>query len=61
MPAAKNTWRVPDDVPFVTYEPADRTALTVGAHVLVNGTRVADGAVTVGSVAIGKNGLVPPM
>ena len=52
---------VPDDVPFVTYEPADRTALTVGAHVLVNGTRVADGAVTVGSVAIGKNGLVPPM
>ena len=52
---------VPDDVPFVTNEPADRTALTVGAHVLVNGTRAADGTVTGTSVAIGKNGLVPPM
>ncbi len=52
---------VPDDVPFVTYEAADRTALTVGAHVLVNGTRAADGAVTATNVSIGKNGLVPPM
>ena len=52
---------VPDDVPFVTYMPADRTALTVGAHVIVNGTRAADGAVTGVSVSIGKDGLVPPM
>ena len=29
---------VPDDVPIVTYEPADRAALTAGAHVLINGT-----------------------
>ncbi len=52
---------VPDDVPIVTYEPTDRTALTPGANVLINGTRAPDGAVTAGSVAIGKNGLVPPM
>jgi hypothetical protein len=52
---------VPDDVPVVTYEPADRTALTVGANVLINGSRAADGTVTAASVSVGKNGLVPPM
>jgi hypothetical protein len=52
---------VPDDVPVVTYELADRTALTVGVNVLINGTRAADGTVTAASVSVGKNGLVPPM
>ena len=52
---------IPDDVPIVTYEPADRSALTPGANVLVNGTRAADGTVTATSVSVGKNGLVPPM
>jgi hypothetical protein len=52
---------VPDDVPIVTYEPADRAALTPGANVLINGTRAPDGSVTAASVAVGKNGLVPPM
>jgi uncharacterized protein Veg len=52
---------VPNDVPIVTYEPADRAALTVGANVLINGTRAADGTVTATSVSVGKNGLVPPM
>jgi hypothetical protein len=52
---------VPDDVPVVTYEPTDRAALTVGANVLINGTRAADGTVTAASVSVGKNGLVPPM
>jgi hypothetical protein len=52
---------VPDDVPIVTYEPADRAALTPGANVLINGTRAADGTVTAGSVSVGKDGLVPPM
>jgi hypothetical protein len=52
---------VPDDVPIVTYEPANREALTVGANVLINGSRAADGTVTANSVAVGKNGLVPPM
>src|SRR3984885_2722272 len=52
---------VPDDVPIVTYEPANREALTVGSNVLINGTRAADGTVTVTSVSVGKNGLIPPM
>lgn len=52
---------VPDDVPVVTYEPADRTASTAGAHVLVNAVRAADGSVVANSVSVGKNGLVPPM
>ncbi len=52
---------VPDDVPIVTYEPTDRSALTSGANVLVNGTRAADSVVTAGSVSVGKNNLVPPM
>jgi hypothetical protein len=52
---------VPDDVPIVTYEPADRSALTTGANVLINGSRAADGTVTASSISVGKNGLVPPM
>lgn len=52
---------VPDDVPFVSYAPADRSALTPGANVIVNGTRAADGTVTAVSVSVGQNGLVPPM
>ncbi len=52
---------IPDDVPFVSYAPADRTALTVGANVIASGTRAADGSVTVNSVNVGKDGLVPPM
>jgi hypothetical protein len=52
---------VPANVPVVTYEPADLSALTPGANVLVNGTHTADGSVVATSVSIGKNGLVPPM
>jgi uncharacterized protein Veg len=52
---------VPNDVPIVTYEPADRTALTTGANVIINGTRATDGTVTAASVSVGKDGLVPPM
>ena len=52
---------VPDNVPFVSYAPADRSALTPGANVIVSGTRAADGVVTATSVSVGKDGLVPPM
>ena len=52
---------VPDNVPIVTYEPADRSALTPGANVLVNGMRKTDGTVVASSVSVGKDGLVPPM
>ena len=52
---------VPDDVPIVTYEPANRSALTPGAHVIINGLRAPDGTLTAASVTVGKDGLVPPM
>ena len=52
---------VPDNVPVVTYSPADRAALKPGANILVNGMRAADGTVTAISISVGKNGLVPPM
>ncbi len=52
---------VPDGVPFVSYAPADRSALTPGANVLVTATRASDGTVTAHAVLVGQNGLVPPM
>jgi hypothetical protein len=52
---------VPDGVPFVSYAPADRSALTPGANVLIFARRAPDGTVTANTVLVGKNGLVPPM
>ena len=52
---------IPDDVPIVTFDPSDRTALKPGAKVVVNGQRAADGSLTVASVSVGKDGLAPPM
>ncbi|CAO3440450.1 hypothetical protein [Azospirillum endophyticum] len=52
---------IPDDVPVVTFEPADPSALTAGAKVIVVGRPVAEGAVVASSISIGKDGLTPPM
>lgn len=52
---------IPEDVPVVSFEPTDRSALKAGAKVVVNGQRAADGTVTVAAVNIGKDGLTPPM
>ena len=52
---------IPDDVPVVSFEPTNRSALKVGAKVVANGQRGADGTVTVTAVNIGKDGLTPPM
>lgn len=34
---------IPDDVPVVSFEPADRSAPKPGAKVIINGQRSADG------------------
>jgi hypothetical protein len=47
--------------PIVTYAPADRSALTNGAHVIVLGVKHDDGSTTITTVQVGQNGLVPPM
>jgi hypothetical protein len=52
---------VPADVPVVTFEPSDRSMLTPGAHVFLTAQRAADGSLTAARVAVGKDGLVPPM
>ncbi len=52
---------VPDDAPIVTFEPGDKTMLVPGAHIIVTAAKQTDGSLTAGRVAVGKNGLVPPM
>ncbi len=52
---------IPEDVPIVSLELSDRNIVVPGAHVIVNGTRAADGTVTAGGINVGKDGLVPPM
>ncbi len=57
----EQTIYVPPTAPVVTFEPGDRAMLVPGAHVLVSATKQPDGSLTAGGVAVGKNGLVPPM
>lgn len=52
---------VPPNVPIVTFEPGSRELLVSGAHVLVNARVQADGSLSATGVAVGKDGLVPPM
>ena len=46
---------------IVTFEPGERSMVVPGAHVIVTATRQPDGSLTAARVAVGKNGLVPPM
>ena len=52
---------VPQDVPIVTFEPGDKAMLVPGAHILITATKQPDGSLTAARVAVGKDGLVPPM
>jgi hypothetical protein len=52
---------IPDDVPVVSFEPTDRSALKPGAKVIINGRRSPEGTLTAASITIGKDGLMPPM
>ncbi len=51
---------VPHTAPVVTFEPTNRTALSAGSKVFVVGTRN-EGGFTATRVAVGKDGLTPPM
>lgn len=50
---------VPDGTPVTTFALADRSALVVGANVLVRATKAEDGSYTASFVSIGKDGYVP--
>jgi hypothetical protein len=51
---------VPPTVPVVTYEPGDKSDVAPGAAVFVNGVNQ-DGKVTANAVAVGIDGVKPPM
>jgi hypothetical protein len=48
-----------DTTPVTTFETADATALTAGAHVVVRAIKNDDGSLTAGFVSVGKDGFVP--
>lgn len=50
---------IPDGTPVTTFEPADKSALTVGAHVVVRSFKGDDGSLTARFISVGKNGYVP--
>ncbi len=52
---------VPETASIVTLGPADTAMLAPGVHVVVFARKAADGALSAGAVAAGKDGLVPPM
>ncbi len=52
---------VPPGAPIVTPTPGDRAMLTPGAHVVVFARKAENGTFSGGAVAVGKDGLVPPM
>ena len=51
---------VPDNVPIVMVEPADRSLLVPGAHVVVYAAAQPDGTLVSERLTVGKNGFVPP-
>lgn len=52
---------VPPQAPVVTFEAADSGAIAAGAKAFVVAARGEDGRITARRVAVGKNGLTPPM
>ncbi len=52
---------IPDGIPIVTFAPAAEADLKPGATVFVPSQRGDDGALSAGFVAVGANGVAPPM
>lgn len=59
-PDGRKTIAIPASTPIVTFESADASALTPGAHVVLSATRAEDGTLSATSVQVGKDGLTPP-
>lgn len=57
----EKTISISDDTPIVTFAPATVTDLKPGAAVFVIAERATDGAISASQVAVGTNGVVPPM
>ncbi len=52
---------VPPNVPIVTFAPAQKTDVVVGAPVFISTQRQPDGSLTASRVTVGLNGVAPPM
>jgi hypothetical protein len=52
---------VPPEAPIVTFAPGDASMLTPGTVVIVFGSREDDGRLTGRAVAVGRDGVNPPM
>jgi hypothetical protein len=52
---------VPPDVPVVQFDVGTMSQLTPGAHVVINATKAADGALTTNRVTVGKDGIDLPL
>jgi hypothetical protein len=59
--SGEKTVLVPSSVPVVSYAPGSTAELVPGAQVLIFPLKNADGSLAVGRIAVGKDGLVPPM
>lgn len=57
----EKTVTVPSDAPIVTLKPGSKDLLKPGSHVFIVATKRPDGTLGAGRVAVGENGLVPPM
>lgn len=57
----EKTVTVPTDVPVVAFEIGTPSELSPGAHVVINATKAADGALSTNRVTVGKNGIEIPL
>ena len=55
----QQTVTLSDSTPVTTFEMADASALTVGAHVVIRAIKNDDGSLTGGFISVGKDGFVP--
>ena len=60
-PGGEQVVVVPPKAPIVTFEPGSPEMLRPGAHVFLVATAEPDGSLKANRVAVGKDGLVPPM
>jgi hypothetical protein len=55
------TIKVKPGTPIVTFQPGQQSDAKVGAKVFVIAQKAADGSMTATRMAVGKDGLTPPM
>ncbi|MBY5441100.1 hypothetical protein [Rhizobium leguminosarum] len=57
----KKTIAIADGTPIVTLAPATKDDLKPGAGVVITGEKAADGSISASQIAVGLNGITPPM